>query len=232
MREGPLPTPPPPDVSTIPIPPPMPPSTGPPPPPPPIVGSTTRFSASEQVSTKVIGPCPPPPPPLPPDGGKSKTLPNNEKSSSSNTGLSHNKTASLPSSTSLTRPPPPPPLPPLTGLNPGFVEDIYDTSMSYPETDLHQKTKELENLLADMENITEQLDADDDPVDEYVEVNPERVHGKSNSSAPDYVNFDQKRRVSFDVPEIQPQDDYVEMTSSMRRDQRAVKFTSTEDMYI
>ncbi len=109
----------------------------------------------------------------------------------------------------------------------GFVEDIYDTSLSYPETDLHKKTKELENLLANMEA---DQSTDDEGGDEYVEVNPDMKRRVSNH-LPDYVNFDQKRRISFDVP---GQDDYVEMTASLRRqsDKRLVKFVSSEDMYI
>ena len=114
----------------------------------------------------------------------------------------------------------------------GFVEDIYDTSISYSaDQDLHQKTKELENLLASMENTTREL-ANESESNEYVDLNP---RNSMNQVIGDYVNIvsHQNRRVSFDLPEISLHDEYVEMSSSARqRDQKLVKFTSSEDMYI
>lgn len=263
VREGPLPTPPPPDAPRPteryvngPVPPPAPPplpgqsfttpippsaqSSIPPPPPPPMPTGKTNPPPPPQNPTGMGGTAPPPPPPLPPLV-TSKTQSTNSNRPTTTTQSSGKSLAPM--------------LPPTIYSNPvttvpdttpkdilastSFVEEIYDSydidDVDNDEEDLHQKTKELENLLASMDG-NHYLEGDGQ--DEYIEVNPppRRVSNPIGATPlPDYVNFNpttQSQRESVMSDDAHPQDEYVDMSSSFLRDQHFINYTSNEDMYI
>lgn len=228
VRDGPLPTPPPPDTPRpteryVDV------NVAPPPPvAPPLSGDVAGFSGPTQslVSPPSAPPmpsAPPPPPPLPP------------------------VTTCQPSSRSVAILPPPAvsnPMTTLTAVTPStppravneslattkFVEDIYDV-YDVDEEDLHKKTKEMENLLASMGGDPY---IDHEVTDEYIEVNPApRRVSNSATVLPDYVNFNPgATQTSLSDVGALAQDEYVDMSSSLRRDQQFIKYTSNEDMYI
>ena len=93
----------------------------------------------------------------------------------------------------------------------GFIEDIYDTSLSYPEADLHEKTRELEELLQGIQRGVSVLE-----------------RPRENHLMPDYVNCDPSSNNLSHSPQ-RGGDEYIEMSSSFKD---KIKFTGLDDLYI